>query len=175
MTINSSGAMSNLVELTAEGPFALDLGVGPLPIPAEDATNGITVGGASLWLTADHPEEELEAAVDFIFFLTNTENNIRWYQGSGYFPTRQSAIDQLEAEGWFEENPFFAVAVNQLLESNVNTATAGAVIGPSAEVRGYLIDAFQSVIDAGENPQEALAVAKARADEELANYNALFE
>jgi sn-glycerol 3-phosphate transport system substrate-binding protein len=175
MSISSSGALSNVVDLTSGGLFALDLGVGPLPIPDENATNGVTVGGASLWITDGHSDEELKAAADFIFFLTNTENDIRWYQGSGYFATRQSSVQQLEDMGWFEANPFYAVAINQLLGSQINIATAGPIIGPSAEVRSYLIDAFQSVIDGGEDPQAALNAAKQRADQELAAYNALFE
>ena len=174
MTINSSGGLSNIADLTSGPPFELDLGVGPLFSPSE-ADSGVTVGGASVWLMADHPDEELQAAADFAFFLTNTQNIITWYKGSGYFATRQSAVEQLREEGWLEENPQFAVALDQLLETEVTIATAGAVIGPSAEVRGYLLDAFQSIIDGGEEPQSALEAAKERADAELEDYNALFE
>lgn len=172
MTINSTAGLTlfqNFARLQE-----IDLGVTRLPLPDEEATNGLTTGGASVWLSADQSEEELQASVDFIFFLTNTDNDIIWHQGSGYMPTRQSSIDRLTADGWFDENPNFRIAVDQLSESQQNAATAGAVIGPSAEVRGFLISAFQSVIDGGEDPAAALEAAKIQADEVMAEYNSLF-
>lgn len=173
ITINSTAGLTLFINFgAAQG---IDLGVSRLFLPDEDATNGVTVGGASVWLSADQTPEELEAARDFIFFLTNTQNDVRWHQGTGYVPNRFSSIEILEEQGWFDENPFFRIAVDQLAESQENLATAGGVLGPSAEIRGYLIEALQSVIDAGADPLEALQVAKERADAELAEYNEFFE
>lgn len=173
ITINSTAGLTLFINFgAAQG---IDLGVSRLFLPDEDATNGVTVGGASVWLSADQTPEELEAARDFIFFLTNTENDVRWHQGTGYVPNRFSTVEILGEQGWFDENPFFRIAVDQLAESQENLATAGGVLGPSAEIRGYLIEALQSVIDAGADPLEALQVAKERADAELAEYNEFFE
>lgn len=175
MTINSSGGLSNFIDLTSGPPFQLDLGVAPLFRPNTDSNNGITVGGASLWLMDGHPEDEQQAAVDFMFYFTNTQNITRWSQGSGYFATRTSAVEELTESGWFDENPFFKLALDQLLNSEVNIATSGAILGPSAEVRGYLLDAFQAAIDGGEDPASVLEIAKQQADAELADYNSLVQ
>jgi sn-glycerol 3-phosphate transport system substrate-binding protein len=173
MTINSTAGLTLFMNFSRlQG---IELGVSRLLIPDEDATNGVTVGGGSLWLMADQSPEELQAAVDFIFYLTNAANDAFWHQGSGYTPTRFSSIDLLTEQGWFDENPFFRVAVDQLAETQDNIAAAGGVVGPSAEVRSYLVQAFQSVVDAGADPLEALQAAKARADAELAEYNLFFE
>lgn len=173
MTINSTAGLTLFMRFSQIQRF--ELGVTRLPMPSKDATNGLTVGGASVWLMADHSPEEIQAANDFIFFLTNTENIVRWHQATGYMPNRTSSIEQLTADGWFDENPFFKVAVDQLIESKDNLATAGGVMGPSAEVRSYLIEAFQSIVDADADPMEALEAAKSRADAELAEYNSFFE
>lgn len=172
----------------------VNLGIAPLFVPGEDADNGVTMGGASVWLTAGHNDAETQAATDFIFFLTNAQNDIRWHQGSGYFPNRLSSIEALttgglfvDAEGnptsplaegatevsWFETFPFFRVAVDQLANSAGTLANQGAVIGPSAEVRDVLVEALQSVVDQGVDPAEALAAAQVRADAILAEYNAV--
>lgn len=174
--------------------FGLELGVAPLPIPNEDATNGVTVGGASVWVTDGHPEEEIQAAVDFAFYLVNPENDIRWHQGTGYFPNRSSSIDLLseggffvdaegnpttpDAEGatevpWFEAQPEFRIAVEQLLNSESSFANAGPVVGPMEEVRRIMEEAFISMIDGGFSPQEAMEAAKSRADSVLEEYNAV--
>lgn len=189
--INSTAGITLFVQgFQAAG---VKLGIAPLFIPSAEATNGVTIGGASVWVMAGKSEAETQAAVDWVFFLTQTENDIRWHQGSGYFPNREESIAYLnqgglfvdaegnittpDAEGavevsWFETLPFFRVALDQLQASQNNVATQGAVIGPSAEVRGVLVEAFQSIVDNGTTPAEALAAAKTRADAILADYNA---
>lgn len=173
MTINSTAGISNFINFS--NLLGVDLGVAPLPLPNADATNGGTVGGASLWLTGDHPDDEMQAAIDFVFFLTSVENDIAWHIGSGYFPNHQESIDQLTTDGWFEENPSYGIALEQLAQSQGTPANAGAVVGPSATVRDYLIEAFQSIVDSGSDPLEALQVATQRANEELELYNSLFD
>ncbi|MDZ4769178.1 MAG: ABC transporter substrate-binding protein [Chloroflexota bacterium] len=169
MTINSTAGLALISRFA--GLQGIDLGVAALPAPSDEATNGVTIGGASLWVSAGATPAETQAAVDFIFFLTNTENDMKWHQGSGYFPTRESSIAALTEAGWFTENPNFAIAIEQLQASAGNVANAGAVYGPSTEVRQFLVEAIQSVVDGGADPLEALTVAKDRADAALASYN----
>jgi sn-glycerol 3-phosphate transport system substrate-binding protein len=169
MTINSTAGITSFMRFAG----GIDLGFARLPIPDEDATNGVTVGGASVWISAGATPEQQQAAVDFIFFLTNKENDKLFHQASGYFPNRLDSIEELTAEGWFDENPQFRIALDQLLESAGNIANAGAVIGPSTDVRTILIEGFQSMIDGEISPAEAMAAARTRADAVLADYNAL--
>jgi sn-glycerol 3-phosphate transport system substrate-binding protein len=190
--INSTAGITLFVNGFAGA--GVDLGIAPLFIPDEESTNGVTVGGASLWVLAGKSEAETRAAVDWVFFLTNTQNDIRWHQGSGYFPNRQESLDILSAGGafvdaegnpttadapgaveapWFEVYPFFRIAIDQLQNSGGTVANAGAVIGPSAEVRQVLVQALQSIIDSGIAPEEALAAAQQQANAILADYNAV--
>jgi len=173
MHINSTAGLTLLQQFSAAQGF--ELGVTVLPLPNEDATNGISVGGASLFITAGFSDAETQAAIDFAFFLTNTENGALWHQGTGYFPNRFSTIEQLESENWFEENPDFAIGLNQLLDSETNAATSGIVLGPVESVRGIMNETIQSIIDGGEDIDAALEAGKARSDAELQGYNALFE
>jgi len=189
--INSTAGITLFVDGFAGA--GVNLGIAPLFVPNEEATNGVTVGGASVWVTAGKSEAETQAATDWVFFLTNAENDIRWHQGSGYFPNRAESIEYLsvgglfvdadgaitspDAEGavevsWFETLPFFRVALDQLQASQSNFATQGAVVGPSNEVRTILAEAFQSIIDGGISASEALEAAKTRSDAVLADYNA---
>ncbi len=169
MHITSTADLVNINEAAVEAGFQMDTGL--LPIPDSAERHGVVVGGASIWLTADHPQEELEAAVDFMIFLGNTQNSVNWHKGTGYFPIRYSSIDQLEAEGWFDQNPFFRTAFDQLTNTVEGYATSGALLGNFLEVRTIIEEAAQSVIDSGVDPLEALTEADARADESLAAYN----
>lgn len=169
--ITSTADLRNITEAATEAGFSA--GTGFLPIPDGVERNGTVIGGASLWLTGNHPQAELEAAVDFMLFLGKTENGVDWHKGTGYFPIRYSAIEALEAEGWFDANPTFMTAFDQLTSTIPNEASAGAVIGIFQELRTIVEQAAQSVIDGGADPAEALAAADDRADESMAEYNSL--
>ncbi len=170
--LSSSAGISNMYA------FAPSLGgftplIAPFPQPDEDSTNGMTPGGAALWVMAGHPDAETQAAVDFVFFLTNSENMAAWHKASGYFPIRQSSIDSLTAEGWFDANPAYFIPLQQLLAASPDAANAGARVGASEQVRTALIDALMSVIDSHEDPAAALAAAQNRADKAIADYNSI--
>lgn len=171
MHINSTAGLANFIRFA--NTLGYELGVAPIVIPNEQATQGLYTGGGSLWVTGGHSEEEIAAARDFVFFMTSTANNVEWHKNTGYMPNRFSSMEALEAEQWYEANPFYRVAVDQLLNTTVSAATAGPVMGPAGQIRDYLIEAIQSVIDQGEDPAEALDVAKQRSDDALAEYNEL--
>ncbi|MEQ8674312.1 MAG: ABC transporter substrate-binding protein [Aggregatilineales bacterium] len=173
ITLNSTAGLALIQNFAAAQGF--ELGVAPLPLPDENATNGMTVGGASLWLSVDQSDEQLQAAADFAFFLTNTENDILWHVSTGYIPNRISSVEQLEADGYYEENPNFRIAVDQLANSEANAATAGAILGPGQELGEIIVAAFQSVVDGDEDPQAALQAAAELANLALADYNSFFE
>lgn len=171
MHITSTADLVNITNAGEEAGFSV--GTGLLPIPDDAERNGVVVGGASVWLTADHPQEELEAAVAFMLFLGNTDNMVAWHQGTGYFPVRYSAIDALAEGGWFDENPTFTTAFDQLTETISNPATGGALIGTFLDTRTIIEQAAQSVIDGGADPADALAAADEEADALLEEYNLL--
>lgn len=169
MHINSTAGLSNFQYYA--GLVGWDLGVAPLVHPTADADAGTVNGGASLWITKGHSDAEIEAARDFAFFMTNSENIAYWHRNSGYFPNRQSSIDLVEADGFWDENPQYYIAVQQLLATQPMPATSGVIMGPYTEVRNILAAAVQSVIDQGVSPEDAMAAAKELADTEIEDYN----
>ncbi|KAB2904183.1 MAG: ABC transporter substrate-binding protein [Anaerolineae bacterium] len=170
--ITSTAGLTNLLSFSQAQGFTL--GIAQLIKPTEESNNGVTAGGAALFVTAGHPDAEIQAAVDFVFFMTSTDSIVQWHKGTGYLPNRQSAVDILEAEGWFEANPPFRIALNQLLSaSESNPANAGAIMGPYGQVRDVHNEAVQSMIDGGSAPEEALAAAKVRADQLIKDYNSV--
>jgi sn-glycerol 3-phosphate transport system substrate-binding protein len=171
MHITSTADLGNIIAAGAENGFTV--GAAMLPIPDGVDRNGTVIGGASIWLTGNHPQAELDAAVDFMLFLGNTDNMVSWHKTTGYYPIRYSSIDALTAEGWFDQDPRFKVAFDQLTQTKVDAASGGALLGTFLETRTIIEQAAQSVIDGGEDPATALANAKAQADQTLADYNDL--
>jgi sn-glycerol 3-phosphate transport system substrate-binding protein len=148
-----------------------ELGTSYLPYPASSERQGVVVGGASIWLTGGHPEEEMQAAKDFVLWFTNTENAIRWHKATGYFPIRKSAVDVLEIENWFELNPAYTAAFDQLLSTQPTRATQGALIGAFPEVRTIVEQAVEKVLAGQATVDEALEAAKVEADRAVEDYN----
>jgi sn-glycerol 3-phosphate transport system substrate-binding protein len=166
--ITSTADVGNIAS-AVEGKF--DMGTGRLPIPDGVDRNGVVIGGASIWVLDGHSEEDLEATRDFVLYMTNTENMVSWHKLTGYYPVRDSSIDALEDEGWFQTNPERTIAFTQLTETVPNTATAGALMGSFLETRTIIEEAIQKVLN-GESVDSAMDEAKRLADARLEEYNA---
>jgi len=149
------------------------MGTGRLPIPGSSKRNGVVIGGASVWLTKGHPMDEMEAARDFILFLTNTKNMVDWHKMTGYYPVRKSSVKELEKEGWFKDAPERTIAFTQLLETIPNQATAGGVMGTFGDTRTIVEEAIQKILN-GADVKTAADEAKKLADLKLSEYNKNF-
>ncbi|WP_028973839.1 ABC transporter substrate-binding protein [Spirochaeta cellobiosiphila] len=165
--ITSTADVGN-VETNVSGKF--EMGTGLYPIPSGTKRNGTVIGGASVWITKGHSDEELEASRDFVLFMTNTDNMISWHKLTGYYPVRTSSVNKLKEEGWFETEPLRTIAFKQLLETIPNSYTAGALMGSFMDTRTIVEEALQKVIS-GKSVEESLKEAKVLADTKLKEYN----
>ncbi|SNR66638.1 ABC transporter substrate-binding protein [Desulfurobacterium atlanticum] len=168
MLITSTSDVTILENAAYEHGFKL--GTGFLPVPDGIKRNGVVVGGASLWVTKGHPKKELEAAKEFLLWFTNTENEVRWHKGTGYFPVRESAVKVLKFEKWFDKHPAYKAAFDQLLQTIPNRATQGALIGNFPEIRTIIENAVQDIL-AGKPIRATLQEADRKADQALKRYN----
>jgi sn-glycerol 3-phosphate transport system substrate-binding protein len=153
-------------------------------IPHSDNSdwNGIIIGGAALWLIDVGDEAENMAAWEFMKFMGDMEQQVTWHTQTGYYPVRMDAQDNPELQQFWEENPNFRTAMDQLFATNttlpdgsLNYAVLGGRAGPFPAIRQIIVETYSRVLDDGLSPQEALDEAAERANEELANYNAFFE
>lgn len=170
--ITSTADVGNITAAAEENGF--EVGTGLLPIPDGAERNGTVIGGASVWLVGDKPAEEQAAALDFALYMTNTENMVSWHKLTGYYPVRTSAVDALTEEGWFEENPNFSAAFDQLQQTQVNNATAGALGGTMQEIRTIVEETVQRVFQGGDVDAE-LERAESQANARLEAYNSNFQ
>jgi sn-glycerol 3-phosphate transport system substrate-binding protein len=143
----------------------------------QDAPGGWTgnvIGGGSLWLTNGLPKDVEDAALTWLFWLTNSDNTSDWHKTTGYIPIRQSAIKALTDSGWFKSNPNFMVAVQELTTSKKTPATAGALMGNFPAVRDLVTAAIDKALTTpGADLKGILDDTVASANRTLAEYNAL--
>lgn len=159
-----------------QGAVEFNLGTAYLPMPDgyERAGNNV-VGGGCLWTMAGKSEVEYTAVWQFYQFLSQTENDIAWHKGTGYFPATTAAVDALEAEGWFEENPNFRTAFDQILAGNDTPASRGALLGDFVTIRDVVGAAIEDAVVNGVDPAEALDTAVEESNLILEDYASLLE
>jgi sn-glycerol 3-phosphate transport system substrate-binding protein len=151
-------------------------------IPHADGTerNGVVIGGAALWLIDSGDEVQNAAAWEFMKFIAQPEQQILWHESTGYFPVRVDLADNEELISFWDENPNFLTAIEQLgstrttLEDGaVNYPVLGGRAGFFPAIRQLTVDAYRRVLDDGLTPQEALDEAAERANQTLSDYNLL--
>jgi sn-glycerol 3-phosphate transport system substrate-binding protein len=169
MAIYTSAGVSSVLGFLSSGQVPGlgpdELGVGRLP-----SGGGVTVGGASLWMVADQPDEQLAATWDFMEYLVSAEAQSQWAAGTGYVPVNTGALEVAPLSDTYATDPRFRVAYDQLLDGETTPATAGPVLGPLAEIRVIVASALQDILSAGADPAEALDAAKAEADILIEDY-----
>ena len=142
------GSTSAMVGVREGAPFPVGVGY----FPVADERHGVVVGGGSLWVADGASPREQRAAAAFLGWLAAPERQARWHRETGYFPVHEGAVDRLDRDGWFDENPGYRTAIAQLLDAEHSTATTGARIGPFDTVRTL---AAQASVDAREHGVES--------------------
>jgi sn-glycerol 3-phosphate transport system substrate-binding protein len=135
----------------------------------------VIIGGGTLWLTKDHPQEELKAAWEYLKWISMPRQQVTWHKGTGYFPIRKGAMELLEKEGWFNKFPNYKVAFDQLLESKTSMATSGALIGVFPQLRDAVQSGIEKVYEGKATPETALKEAAQKINKDLEKYNSLFK
>lgn len=172
MILTSSADAGNITNAAAENN--IEIVTTRMPYNDESEWTGNLIGGGSLWLMNGLDPVVEDGAVAFMLYLNNTENAAGWHQATGYLPITTSAAALLDEEGWFETNPNFRTAYDQINDSTVTVATRGALLGTFSETRNVLTQAIEDLMLQGGDPAERLTAASEEANALLAEYNQLY-
>ena len=104
--MQSTGQLGNLKENAT-----FEVGAAFLP---SEVNPGCPTGGAGLGILSTAPAEKQQAAFKYIAFATSPEITAYWSQNTGYMPVRKSAGQSPEMQAFYQENPNFRLAVEQL-------------------------------------------------------------
>ncbi|UCM87313.1 extracellular solute-binding protein [Streptomyces marincola] len=153
MVINGNWTVNTLI--AEDAAWAERLGV--VPVPGRDGGLSPSFVGGSL--LGEFGSDEPELAWELITMMSTGEHAAAWAEQSGYFPGRQSPLEEVVRRG----EPLVAPFARQLLEAGASlpvTERYGAVQGEQI-VQGML----QSILSGDATPRRAAEEAAAAMDE----------
>jgi sn-glycerol 3-phosphate transport system substrate-binding protein len=173
MAFDTSAVLGTVTTILGSGQAPnVEIGVGPFPGPGAGAIKGgVLVSGGSLYMVNKSAPAKQAAAWQFLKYLDSTENMTTWAIDTGYIPIRESSAKSAQMQAYWEANPFYKVAYDQLLNGPTNVATAGSVIGNYTGVRDAVRDAENSMFLNGTDPKAALKSAQTDASAAMDDYN----
>ena len=150
----------NLTNVRTNAPF--DFGVGFLPGLQQ---NGAPTGGGNFYLLKGSSDEELQAAADFVKWVTAPEQAAKWSIATGYVAPRPDVWDTDTMKAYTADFPQALVARDQLEYAVPELSTFE---GP--KVTQLLNSALESAITGQTEPKAALDGAQAAAEATLKPY-----
>ena len=109
--VASCGSLSNVYKYSTEA--GIELGVSYYPTYDID-NRAVSIGGGNIILMAGNSEEVTSAGWEFIQFLMSDDMVAAEAIGSGYLPTTKTVETNETMAKFWEENPLFKVAYDQL-------------------------------------------------------------
>lgn len=123
--------------------------VGTANLPRFEGNYGVgnsVVGGGCLWVMNKATPEQQKVAWEFFKFTFSVEEASKWHKETGYFPVSVSSYEALKKEGWFEKNPNFNTAFNQILTGKDTIAGAGVLLGNFVQIRDIVGIAIEDIV-----------------------------
>ncbi|MBZ6496441.1 ABC transporter substrate-binding protein [Haloterrigena longa] len=144
MVLTSTASVAGLIADSED----FDVDAAPYP-SISDTRVGPVIGGASFYVPDGLPEDRYEEIGQLLEYMAAPEVQTEWHKGSGYYPITQPSVDSLREEGWFEENPMYNVALEQLQNGDADDpATKRALLGPARNVQTTVQDKSVDIINA---------------------------
>lgn len=145
MFIASSASARNVIDSSE-----FEVGVAPLPVPEGVEAQGVYAGGGALCAAAGMDEQTEKGVMAFFTYVTSPEVQAEWASGTGYFPICHGAYETDTMKATYEELPQLQVAAEQLLNSQVNSVTAGPLLSQLPQLRTDLQSALEAVFNGSE-------------------------
>lgn len=150
----------NLTNMRDNAPFPF--GVAMLPAKVQ---RGAPTGGGNFYLFKGSSDEQLEAAVKFIEWITAPEQSAIWTMATGYVAPRPATWNTPAMKEYADSFPQVLVARDQLRYARAELSTH-----ENPRVTQIFSDALEAAITGQKTPEDALKAAQAKADQVLAAY-----
>ncbi|WP_372682016.1 sn-glycerol-3-phosphate ABC transporter substrate-binding protein UgpB [Desulfosarcina sp.] len=167
-------SISGIGNVKKNAQFAWDLA--PLPVEAsmKEPQNSI-IGGASLWVMQGHPKKDYKGVAAFMDFLAQNDMQELWHMETGYFPITITAYESLKKKGYFDENPYQEVGINQMTRRKPTKNSRGLRLGYFVQIRNIINEEMELLWNGSKSPQQAMDDAVSRSNEKLREFEKTYK
>jgi sn-glycerol 3-phosphate transport system substrate-binding protein len=167
MITTSSGSYANI---KANAKF--EFGVSPLPYYPEvkGAPQNTIIGGATLWVMTQKNPKIYNGIAKFFTFLSSPAIQVDWHEATGYVPITLAAYEETKKSGFYDKNPGFDVAINELSGKAPTPNSKGLRLGNFVQIRNVIDEELESVWGGKKTAKEALGDAVKRGNELLERF-----
>jgi sn-glycerol 3-phosphate transport system substrate-binding protein len=169
MLTSSSAAQAN-IRKNAKFDFSVNF------LPYNDGIKGAPqnsiIGGATLWVMSGKKPAEYKGVTQFFKYLSSTEVQQKWHEGTGYVPITIAAFDATKKSGFYEKNPGTDIANRQLMNKPATANSKGLRFGNFVQGREVIEEELESVFAGKKDAKSALDSAVKRGNEILRRFQA---
>jgi sn-glycerol 3-phosphate transport system substrate-binding protein len=159
-------------DLDLEELPAIDLDIGVAPYPGVTVTGQGQVGGGVWYIPNTNGDEVIAGAWEFINWINQPEQQVRWNLDGSYLPFNSKALDDPTLqENWetTRKGRWLAIAYDSL--TNADPEFPGPLIGPYDTTREAVREQLDEVLLNGKDPADAAADANDAISEAVVAYN----
>jgi sn-glycerol 3-phosphate transport system substrate-binding protein len=167
METTSSGSYANI---KANAKF--EFGVSPLPYypSVKGAPQNTIIGGATLWVMTQKDPKIYNGVAKFFTFLSSSPIQVDWHEATGYVPITLAAYEETKKSGFYEKNPGFDVAINELSGKAPTPNSRGLRLGNFVQIRNVIDEELEAVWGGKKTAKAALDDAVKRGNELLEKF-----
>lgn len=138
---------SQLVQLQSGGHD--QVGVCYYPHQTGKPANGVSIGGAALWISSDHSQKVQHGVWDFIRFLLSPKIQAQWAVETGYIAANNRSANSRYLREYFKRDPQAKVATEQLRATRPDAYNSGSFITGLPQDRIQIQNMMDRIYDGG--------------------------
>ncbi|AUI72474.1 ABC transporter substrate-binding protein [Companilactobacillus alimentarius] len=145
MYIQSSASMSQLNKKNKN-----KLGVTYFPHADGKAANGVSIGGAALWISNDKPQEIQQGAYEFIKYTVKPEVQAQWQKSTGYMALNKNSKDTKILKQFYAKHSEGKIPSQQLQNTIPNYGNSGILLEGMQGIRKLEENAMEKIYRGGD-------------------------
>ena len=165
MFLQSSGSITQLTTGTKD-----EIGVCYYPHEDGKKANGVSIGGASLWISNDKSKDVQRGAWELVKYLLTPESQASWQAQTGYLALNKQSADQDVLKKLYKKMPQAKIPSQQLNRTMPNKANSGIFMQNLVQNRLLIQTAMEQIYD-GKDARTALTEAQTSMNKYVASNN----
>ncbi|WP_338232961.1 ABC transporter substrate-binding protein [Companilactobacillus muriivasis] len=126
------------------------LGITYFPHPDGKKANGVSIGGAALWISNDKPKDVQRGAFEFIKYTLKPEVQAQWQKSTGYLALNKDSQNTSILKDLYAKSPESKVPGEQLANAKANFSNSGILMEGMQLTRQLEEVAMETVYNGGD-------------------------